>query len=158
METKAIFKTENYEFISLKLLRKKRKWPFEEQIASKEAAGKLFQMLIGEEDRETLSIVGLDVNKYINNYAVAHVGTLSKSIIHPREIFKYPILSNSDSLIITHNHPSGCLKPSEQDITITKTIVKAGEILGIELLDHLIVNDKEYLSIRNMYEELFNEE
>ena len=157
MDTRAIFKAENYEFMTLKLLRKKRKWPFEDQIASKDIAGKLFQTLIGEEDRETLSIIGLDVDKYINNYAVAHVGTLSKSLIHPREIFKYPILSNSHSIIIAHNRPSGCLKPSKQDIIITKTIIKAGEILGIELLDHLIVNDKEYLSIRNKFEEIFSE-
>ncbi|GAJ06074.1 unnamed protein product, partial [marine sediment metagenome] len=75
------------------------------------------------------------------------------SIVHPREVFKEAVSSGAASVILAHNHPSGDPTPSEDDIKLTKRLVEAGEIMGIEVLDHIIVCDKEYLSMkgRNLF-------
>lgn len=87
-----------------------------------------------------------------NKVAGAHIisqGSLSASIVHPREVFKAALLNNSASIILAHNHPSGDPEPSREDIETTKRLVAAGEILGIQVLDHLIIGDK-YLSMKEM--------
>lgn len=76
------------------------------------------------------------------------VGSISASIVHPREVYKPAIDHLASSIILMHNHPSGELKPSRQDIEITHTIQKAGEILDIPLLDHVIIGHAGYLSLR----------
>jgi DNA repair protein RadC len=76
------------------------------------------------------------------------VGSLDTSIVHPREVFKEAISATAASVIFVHNHPSGNSQPSEDDIKLTKRLVEAGEIMGIEVLDHIIVCDKEYLSMK----------
>lgn len=78
------------------------------------------------------------------------MGSLSASIAHPREIFKAAILNNAASIIIAHNHPSGIVTPSEEDIKLTQRVAECGEIMGIELLDHLIVGWQEgYYSFKS---------
>ena len=76
------------------------------------------------------------------------VGSISASIVHPREVFKPAIDHLASAIILMHNHPSGELKASHQDIEITKTIQQAGEILDIPLLDHIIIGHSGYLSLR----------
>jgi len=76
------------------------------------------------------------------------VGSISASIVHPREVFKPAIDHLASAIILMHNHPSGELKASRQDIEITKTIFQAGEILDIPLLDHVIIGHSGYLSLR----------
>ncbi|MCD6337634.1 MAG: DNA repair protein RadC [Candidatus Marinimicrobia bacterium] len=76
------------------------------------------------------------------------VGSISASIVHPREVFKPAIDHLASAIILMHNHPSGELKASRQDIEITKTIQQAGEILDIPLLDHIIIGHSGYLSLR----------
>lgn len=77
------------------------------------------------------------------------IGSLNASIVHPREILKAAILSNAASFILFHNHPSGgCLNPSKEDITITKRIKEAGELIGIDLIDHLIVYEDRFISFK----------
>ena len=72
-------------------------------------------------------------------------------MVHPREVFKVAILSNSASIIIAHNHPSGLVEPSIDDIQVTETLIRAGEIMGIDVLDHIIVGgSNNYRSIREM--------
>ena len=75
-------------------------------------------------------------------------GSLNSSIVHPREIFKRAVLQNAASIIICHNHPSGDPTPSQEDINTTKRIYDAGKILGIELLDHVIIGDNKYTSLK----------
>ena len=76
-------------------------------------------------------------------------GHLSGAMVHPREVFKRAILVNSASIIVAHNHPSGDTTPSEDDLAITKRLVKAGELLGVKVLDHLIVGyDDDFMSFR----------
>jgi DNA repair protein RadC len=74
------------------------------------------------------------------------VGSLNQSIVHPREVFKTACLSNAAALILIHQHPSGDSTPSSEDISITRRLKEAGEIMGIKVLDHIIVGDGEYCS------------
>jgi DNA repair protein RadC len=76
------------------------------------------------------------------------VGSLNASIVHPREVFKEAISVSAASVIFIHNHPSGDPQPSQDDISLTRRLVEAGEIMGIEVLDHIIVCDKEFLSMK----------
>lgn len=77
---------------------------------------------------------------------IVSVGTLNESLVHPREVFEMAIKNNAASIIVAHNHPSNGLSPSEQDKIITGNLVKAGDLLGIKLLDHVIVTKTGYLS------------
>jgi DNA repair protein RadC len=86
-------------------------------------------------------------NKLINCKPVS-IGSLDTSIVHPREVFKEAVSSSAASVIFVHNHPSGDPEPSKEDIELTKRLVKAGEIIGIDVLDHIIVCDKSYLSLK----------
>ncbi|HQL44849.1 MAG TPA: DNA repair protein RadC [Spirochaetota bacterium] len=83
------------------------------------------------------------------------IGTISEAIVHPREVFRDAIREAASSIIIAHNHPSGMLKPSVNDIEITRRVAQAGAIVGIQLLDHVIVTDNDYLSLRETDEKLF---
>jgi len=76
------------------------------------------------------------------------MGSLDTSIVHPREVFKEAISSSAASVIFVHNHPSGDPAPSKEDIELTKRLAKAGEIVGIDVLDHIIVCDKGYSSLK----------
>ena len=78
------------------------------------------------------------------------IGSLNANIVHPREVFKGAISASAASCILVHNHPSGDPNPSEDDIVLTKRLVKTGEILGIDVLDHIIVTDNDYLSLKGM--------
>jgi DNA repair protein RadC len=83
--------------------------------------------------------------------AEVSVGSLNASIVHPRELFKDAIRVSAASLVVVHNHPSGDPTPSGADIQLTRRLVKAGDVLGIELLDHVVIGDGgEYSSLRDM--------
>ena len=77
---------------------------------------------------------------------VVSVGLVNKTQVHPREVFADPITDRASAIIVAHNHPSGGLKPSKEDIEVTKQLKSAGAILGIKLLDHIIFNHKGYYS------------
>jgi DNA repair protein RadC len=77
---------------------------------------------------------------------VVSVGLVNKTQVHPREVFADPITDRASAIIVAHNHPSGGLKPSKEDIEITKQLKSAGETLGIKLLDHIIFSQKDYYS------------
>jgi len=79
------------------------------------------------------------------------IGSIVSSSITPRDVFKSSILANACGIIICHNHPSGSLIPSKEDIEITKQLIEAGELLGIKVLDHLIVSNQGYKSMRDYH-------
>ncbi len=79
---------------------------------------------------------------------VVTVGLLNHSLVHPREVFADVITDRAASVILVHNHPSGALEPSKEDMAVTKQLVDAGSILGINVLDHLIISKKGYLSMK----------
>lgn len=74
------------------------------------------------------------------------VGSLNQSIVHPREVFKTAMLSSAAAIILVHNHPSGDVTPSNEDLVITRRLKEAGDILGINVLDHIIIGKDDYLS------------
>jgi len=101
-------------------------------------------------DREHLLCLYLDTKKRVLGIEVVSIGTLNCSLVHPREVFKGAILASADSIILAHNHPSGDPEPSKEDISVTERIKKAGEILGIELVDHIIISPYgKYVSLRD---------
>lgn len=120
------------------------------QVKSPKDVVDTLQELIGDNDREELILFTLDTKNQINAIHTVSVGSLNASIVHPREVFKLAIVSNPASIIIAHDHPSGNPVESKEDINITKRIKEAGKILGIELLDHIIVGDNSYRSLKEM--------
>jgi len=116
---------------------------------------RIFKEFIGKRDRETMALLCLGTKGVPTHFQVVHVGSLNQSVTHPREIFKAAILSNSHAIIVGHNHPSGNLTPSPQDINITKKLIQSGKILGIELFDHIIVSPTEGVSMREQNPGLF---
>ena len=90
---------------------------------------------------------------YLNNHyklihdEVVSIGSVTANIVHPREVFRPAIEYNASAVILAHNHPSGNLKPSDDDIAVTKQLKQAGELLGIGLLDHIVITTKGYQSI-----------
>ena len=99
-------------------------------------------------DRESFAILHLDTENNIIKYEVVSVGILNASIIHPREIFKSAIKESSKSIILVHNHPSGDPEPSGEDEEITERLKKAGELLNIPVLDHVIISAGSYYSFK----------
>ena len=93
-------------------------------------------------------MLSLDTRNHLINTHTISVGSLDTSIVHPREVFKEAISSSAASVIFAHNHPSGDPTPSEDDIKLTKRLVEAGKIMGIEVLDHVIVCDRDFLSMK----------
>jgi DNA repair protein RadC len=99
-------------------------------------------------DREKFIALHLNTKNAVISYEVVSIGTLSSSLVHPRELFKGVILSNSAAVILAHNHPSGVAEPSADDIALTRRLVKAGALLGIDVLDHVIVGEVSFVSLK----------
>ena len=106
---------------------------------------------LSSQAEEVMVMLVLDTkNNVIGAFEVSR-GSLNSSIVHPREVFKRALLLNGASIILAHNHPSGDTTPSREDIDVTKRLVEGGNILGIEVLDHLIIGDNgRYRSFREM--------
>lgn len=100
------------------------------------------------EDREMFCEVLLDTkNKPIRMETIS-VGTLNRTMVHPREVFRPAIRQGANSLIVAHNHPSGDPEPSPEDIAITRRLEEAGKLLGIPLLDHIVIGRGKFVSLR----------
>jgi DNA repair protein RadC len=104
---------------------------------------------LANSDREMLLSVMITVNNQLIGVEIVSIGSVNATTMLPREIFKSAILANAVGIILCHNHPSGDLTPSNEDIKFTKVIIDAGELLGIKVLDHLIVSNKGYKSLRD---------
>lgn len=98
------------------------------------------------ETKEMFLTLHLDGKNRIICMDLVSIGSLNQSIVHPREIFKTACLSNAAAILCVHQHPSGDPSPSSEDISITRRIKEAGDIMGIKVLDHIIVGDGDYLS------------
>ena len=99
-----------------------------------------------DQDKEHIWTIGLDVRNKIKYIELVSLGILSSAVAHPREIFRTAILQAVATIIVVHNHPSGDTTPSDVDDNLTNRLRSAGEILGIDLLDHIIISDKEFFS------------
>lgn len=101
-------------------------------------------------DREHFIAVCLDRKGKSNAACTISIGSISETLVHPREVFKPAILASAASIVLIHNHPSGDPSPSPDDIKLTKRLVEVGEILGIEVLDHIIIGVNNYVSLKAM--------
>ena len=118
------------------------------QILSPNDAYEMIKEQLEGLDREQFIIACLNTKNEPTNISVVSVGSLNKAIVHPREVFKTAILSNAASIMAFHNHPSGETTPSQQDIQLTNRLYEAGELLSIKLLDHLIIGDGTFTSLK----------
>lgn len=100
------------------------------------------------ESREILLVILLDLKNRLICHEVVAIGTLSNSLVHPREIFYPAIRHKAASLVLAHNHPSGDLTPSKEDLDVTRIVVEAGLLMDIPVQDHLIVGAGGFLSMR----------
>ena len=99
-------------------------------------------------EQEVFGLVLLDIKNQVIATPRISKGGLSSSIVHPREVFKEAIRRSSAAIILYHNHPSGQPEPSQEDIDITKRLIDAGEVTGINVLDHIIIGDNIYISMK----------
>ncbi len=108
----------------------------------------LLKRELGGLDREHFLGIYLDARHRILAVETVSVGTLNASLVHPREVFRSAVGLQAAALVVAHNHPSGCARPSGEDLELTRRLSRCGNLLGIELLDHLVVGDGELVSIR----------
>lgn len=114
-------------------------WSFKNQIS-------WLQQILGSEANEHFMVLFLDTKNKIISYGTIFVGTLDKSIVHPREVFKEAVRRSAGKIVIAHNHPSNDCTPSMSDVETTERMKEAGEIIGIPIVDHIIVGHGSYFS------------
>ena len=117
------------------------------RINNEEDAYELVRQELVNSDREMILSIMLTVKNDLIGVETVSIGSVTASTTTPRDVFKSAILANAVSVILCHNHPSGDLTPSGEDIRITKQLIEAGEMLGIKILDHLIVSHKGFTSL-----------
>ena len=123
------------------------KWSIDKKITSPKDIAEFFVPILRDELKEKFLVVCLNSANKVTKFEAISVGSLNSSVVHPREIFKFAIENSSASIILIHNHPSGNLEPSSEDIAITKKLVEAGKILNIEVLDHIIIGGNSFTSL-----------
>lgn len=109
-------------------------------------AATILQAYLAGADREFFVLLLLDGKHRVNALNVVAIGSLTAALVHPREVFKPAILANAAAVILGHNHPSGDIEPSREDRELTERLVKAGRLLGITVLDHVIVGEERFFS------------
>lgn len=124
---------------SLRVVRESSQKAETRKIRSPRDAANIFRDFVGHADREHFVLMLLDTKNQVTGLHTVSIGDLNSSIVHPREVFKLAIAIGAASIIVCHNHPSGDTTPSPEDIAVSKRLAQAGELLGIELLDHVII-------------------
>ncbi len=99
--------------------------------------------------KENFIVLYLNARNQVIDKETISIGTLNANIVHPREVFKPALANSAANIVLVHNHPSGDPSPSQDDLQLTNRIVKAGELMGIEVLDHVIVTEKDYCSLKD---------
>ena len=100
------------------------------------------------EKKSILKSLLLDTKNRVLAIKTVSVGDLSSSIVHPREVYKDAVIASAASIIVAHNHPSGDPTPSAEDVAVTKRLIQSGEIMGIDLLDHIVLGDGTFVSLK----------
>jgi DNA repair protein RadC len=117
-------------------------------IRSPQDAFELFRYELAHLQQEHFIIAGLNTKNHVLFKHTVTIGTLNASLVHPREVFRPLIRHAAASCIVAHNHPSGDSTPSREDITVTKRLQEAGEIIGIDVLDHIVCGVEEFTSLK----------
>ncbi len=115
-------------------------------IKSADIAFDYFQYIFKDQKQEYFYVIYLDNKKRVIENKLLFKGTLNQSIVHPREVFKSACILSASSIICVHNHPSGNVEPSKEDINLTKRLSEIGILMGIKVVDHLIISDDKYFS------------
>ena len=111
------------------------------QITSPKDAHDVLRPFIGSADREHLVVLTLDTKNKAIGINLVSLGDLNSTIATPREVFKLAVVQNASGLIVVHNHPSGSVEPSEEDLAVSRRLDAAGQIIGIEVVDHMILGE-----------------
>lgn len=122
--------------------------PARPRVHSPEDAAALVMAQMRHLDREQFQVLLLDTKHQVLAIELISVGSLNSTVVHPRELFKIAIRRSAHAVILVHNHPSGDPTPSREDVDLTRRLVQAGRILGIEVLDHLVIGDGRFVSLR----------
>lgn len=104
--------------------------------------------LLAPESVEVFVMLCLSTKQHLLAFHEVSRGSLDSTVVHPREVFKAAILANAASIVVAHCHPSGDVEPSPDDIALTQRLVRAGELIGITLADHLVIGDGRYYSFK----------
>ena len=127
----------------------REKMPKKISLSSPQAVVNYLKEKIGREKKEHFVILALDSRDNLNSISEVSIGTLNASLVHPREVFGPAISHSASQIILAHNHPSGDPEPSEDDLVITKRLVEAGKILGIEVTEHVVISKKDFFSFKD---------
>jgi DNA repair protein RadC len=124
------------------------------KVTSAEEVAKVFQDLLSLEDKidqekEHYYAMHLNIRSQVMMVELVTIGLLNNSLVHPRETFRRAVIAGSAAIIIAHNHPSGEVDPSDEDLKITRVMHEAGNILGIAMFDHIIFTKDNYFSFKN---------
>jgi DNA repair protein RadC len=118
------------------------------QITSPTDAANLLMPEMARLEQEHLRVLLLDTKNRVLDSPTIYIGNVNASIIRPAEVFREAIKVNATALVVAHNHPSGDPTPSPEDVQVTRTLVEAGKMLGIELLDHIIIGQQKFVSLK----------
>jgi DNA repair protein RadC len=118
------------------------------QVTTPRAVAELLLPLYGNRPVEQLGVVLLDTKHRVMRTTIVTVGTLDASIMHPREIFREATAAGAAAIVVFHNHPSGDPEPSQEDIALTHRLMAAGVLMGIDVIDHIILGDVRYCSMK----------
>ncbi len=116
------------------------------KLRDSQSAYRLLVPLFEGLDREHFMVVGLDAKHAVIGINTVSIGSVTMSIVHPREVFKPLVLMNASAVILAHNHPSGDPIPSQEDRALTQRLKEGGELLGITVLDHVVLGEDRYHS------------
>ncbi len=128
------------------------------QIRSPRDAADIFIPWIGRQERENFAIIYLNTRNQIIDREILYQGSLNTSLVRTAEVFRGAIRRNCAAIMVAHNHPSGDPSPSREDLALTRRLVKAGSLMEIEVLDHLVVAANRYLSFKERHSSLFSTE
>jgi len=130
----------------IKLLYKGRKKKIG-HVDSPEKVYKLFSWM-AKELQESFVAVYLDNKNNVIGWTKISMGTVSETIVHPRDVFRVAVRENASAIIVVHNHPTGETTPSREDLSTTNRLVDAGKTIGIPIVDHVIIGDNKYYSLK----------
>src|SRR6185295_17491372 len=101
-------------------------------------------------DCECFAVIMLNTRRRVKGHQLVTIGTLDTILVHPREVFRVAIISSAAAVILMQNHPSGDPTPSEADIKVSRELIRSGQLLKIEVLDHIIIGNPKRLSLREL--------
>lgn len=140
---------ENYiPIVKLKMVKEKGLPYGEKKLDGPEKVVELASLLLDGADREYLLVISVNAKTQPLALEIVSIGSVDTAFAVPRETFKHVVLSNAAGIFLVHNHPSGDCKPSKEDMQITKRMERAGEILGIPVIDHVVIGEREFYSLK----------